>query len=299
VAGDEERWIQVDLRDGRALEAVAAGPPGAMPLVFHNGTPSDAVAPPFLVDAASSHGLSFLSISRPGYAGSQTQHGRRVAGAARDVAAVLDAIGAGSFVTAGWSGGGPHALACAALLPDRCRAAATIAGVAPFAAAGIEWTAGMAAENVEEFGKASAGEAALSQFLRQALPALSGVQPGQVIESLGGLVSEVDKVALTGERAGYLAALFRRAMSAGIAGWRDDDLAFVRDWGFSLNRVTVPVAVWRGDEDRMVPFDHGRWLAGHLPRARAHLLAGQGHLSLFFDYGAEVVADLAALAAAR
>jgi pimeloyl-ACP methyl ester carboxylesterase len=114
-----------------------------------------------MADIAARYGLRTVLHARPGYAGSTPLPGRSVADVAADVAVVVDALGADEFVTVGWSGGGPHALATAALLPDRCLGAATIAGVAPYAAAGLDWLAGMGVENIEEFGAAVAGEPAL------------------------------------------------------------------------------------------------------------------------------------------
>ncbi|HLH28262.1 MAG TPA: alpha/beta fold hydrolase [Acidimicrobiales bacterium] len=290
---DGDRWLDVQV-GGRTIEAVILGPPGALPLVYHGGTPSAAVVYRPLAEAALEQGLSFLTTSRPGYARSTPQRGRSVADVAADTAAVLDAVGAGSFLTLGWSGGGPHALACAALLPDRCRAAATLAGVAPFRA-GFDWMAGMAPENVDEFGAAVAGEEPLTSFLESAAGVLAGVGGDDIAASLGELASEVDRSALTGAFAEYLAESIRRSLSTGIAGWRDDDLAFVKDWGFPLDVISIPVATWQGDQDRMVPFSHSRWLAGAVAGARAHLCSGEGHLSLWESRIAEVVADLAAL----
>ena len=122
------------------------------------------------------------------------------------------------------------------------------------------------------------------------------VTGAQVADALGGLVSAADRAVVTAEFADYLAASFRAALSTGIAGWRDDDLAFVADWGFPVEQAgQVPVAVWQGTEDRMVPHPHGAWLAGHIPGARPHLLTGEGHLTLVRGYGA-VLDDLLDLA---
>lgn len=286
----------VDLPDGRALEVLVAGEPTGLPLVFHWGTPGAAMLYPPMVDAATRRGLRTIVYSRAGYSESTQRPGRAVADIAEDVTAVLAALGADTFVTAGWSGGGPHALACASLLPDRCLAAASIAGVAPFNAEGLDWTAGMGAENIEEFGAATSGEPALTPYLLREAVGLAGVQGPDVAQALGDLVSDVDRRALTGEFAAFLAGSFRKSVSGGIAGWRDDDLAFVRDWGFPLSG-SAPVALWQGDEDRMVPFAHGEWLAAHLPGARVHLLTGQGHLSLVLDSYEEILDDLLALGA--
>jgi pimeloyl-ACP methyl ester carboxylesterase len=287
--------VLVDLPDGRGLEVVISGEPTGLPLVFHSGTPSAAMLYPPMVEAATRRGLRTVVYSRAGYGESTPRPGRAVADIAEDVTAVLAALGADTFVTAGWSGGGPHALACASLLPGRCRAAVSIAGVAPFDAEGLDWTAGMGAENIEEFGAAIGGEPALTPYLLREAEGLAGVQGPDVAQALGDLVSDVDRRALTGEFAEFLAGSFRKSVSGGIAGWRDDDLAFVRDWGFPMPGGT-PVALWQGDEDRMVPFAHGEWLAAHLPGARVHLLAGQGHLSLVLNSYGEILDDLLELA---
>ena len=282
---------RIELADGRTLEYLVEGPDDALPLVLHHGTPGGAVGYPPVTGAATGRGLRTLQYSRPGYGASTPHPGRRVADAAGDVIALLDAIGADEFVTAGWSGGGPHALACAALLPGRCRAAATIAGVAPHNAAGLDWLAGMGAENLDEFGAAVAGEKDLTAYLEQAAAGLTAVQPAEVVAAFGDLLSTADQQALTGGFADYLAESCRHAVSTGIAGWRDDDLAFVTDWGFPLDNLLFPVAVWQGDQDRMVPFTHGQWLAAHVSRATPHLIPGQGHLTLIDNF-ATVLDDL-------
>jgi pimeloyl-ACP methyl ester carboxylesterase len=269
----------LDLPDGRRLEVLVDGPADGMPLVCHWGTPSGAVPYPPMSDAAARRGLRTVVCSRPGYGRSTGRPGRTVADVAADVTAVLDALDADRFVTIGASGGGPHALACAALLTDRCAAAASVAGVAPYRAEGLDWLAGMGEENLVEFGAAVAGEAELSGYLEREAEVLATVQPADIVAAFGDLVSEVDKRSLTGAFAEFIAASVRHAVSTGIAGWCDDDLAFVRDWGFPLGdgaRVTI----WQGAQDRMVPYPHGQWLAAHLPDARAHLLPDEGHLSL-------------------
>ncbi|MFE2431661.1 alpha/beta fold hydrolase [Streptomyces sp. NPDC059373] len=280
------------LADGRTLEYLVAGPADGTPLVLHNGTPSAAVFFEPMVAAAARHGLRVVVHSRPGYAASSPQPGRTVAAVAADVAAILDELGVDRFLTVGWSGGGPHALACAALLPGRCLAAATVAGVAPHGVEGLDWLGGMGAENIEEFGAAAAGEGPLTAFLSAQVPGLAEVQAGEIAAALGDLVSDVDRNALTDEFADYMAATFRAAVSGGIAGWRDDDLAFVGDWGFDLGAVEAPVSVWQGAEDRMVPYAHGRWLASRLTGATVHLEPTEGHLSLVLNAFDDIVTEL-------
>ncbi|MCY1139866.1 alpha/beta hydrolase [Actinoplanes sp. Pm04-4] len=279
---------RIVLPDGRTLEYLVEGPPGALPLVLHHGTPSGAVRFAPIVDSALRHGLRIVEASRPGYGGSTPHPGRRVADVAADTAALLDGLEAAHFVTVGWSGGGPHALACAALLPGRCAGAATIAGVAPYDASGLDWLDGMGEENIAEFQAAADGVQPLDKFLSGMADDLSRVTADDVVAAFGDLLSEVDKRALTGGFADYLAESTRYAVSAGIAGWREDDLAFLADWGFPLTDIRVPVAIWQGDQDRMVPPAHGHWLAHHVPGAEVHLNPDEGHLSLIANFDAIV-----------
>jgi pimeloyl-ACP methyl ester carboxylesterase len=289
--------ITVQAAAGRQLEALAIGPRDGLTVVLHNGTPAGLMPAPAVAAAAAERGLRLVLYARPGYEGSTPDPGRRVRAAAADLAAVLDGLGAGEFVTVGWSGGGPHALACAALLPGRCLAAASMAGAAPHHAEGLDWWHGMASENLAEFRAALAGPEALNGFLEPAARELASITGAGVAAGLGDLASAADKAAVTGEFADYLAASFRAAVAGGIAGWRDDDLAFVTDWGFTMADAGAgaPVAVWQGDQDMMVPWSHGQWLAAHIPGARAHLLPGEGHLTLVHAFGA-ILDDLLDLA---
>jgi pimeloyl-ACP methyl ester carboxylesterase len=297
---DDQAAVQltVPASDGGSLEVLVVGPQDGLPMVFHHGTPGGLAMYKPMVAAAAERGLRTVLYGRPGYGRSTPRPGRQVADAAGDVAAILSELGARQFVTVGWSGGGPHALACACLLPGRCQAAASVAGVAPFEAGGLDWMAGMAEENVGEFTAALKGERELTILLSEFAPALMDITGDQVAASLGGLVCEADVSALRGDLADYLAVSFRTGLSAGIAGWRDDDLAFTRDWGFALAVPggVAPVSVWQGDQDRMVPLTHGQWLARRVPAARSHFLAGVGHLT--FDFG-DVFDDLLGLAGAR
>jgi pimeloyl-ACP methyl ester carboxylesterase len=281
----------------RQLEALVSGPPDGLTVVLQNGTPAGLMAAPLIAAATAERGLRLVLYARPGYEGSTPDPGRQVAGAAADLGAVLDALGAAEFVTVGWSGGGPHALACAALLPGRCLAAATMAGPAPRQADGLDWWQGMGQENLAEFQAAEAGQEALTSFLEPAAREMASLTGADVVAGLGDLVSPADKAAVTAEFADYLAASFRAAVAGGVAGWRDDDLAFVTDWGFAMADASVgaPVAVWQGDQDMMVPWSHGQWLAEHIPGARAHLLPGEGHLTLAHVFGA-ILDDLLDLA---
>jgi len=256
-----------------------SGPPDGLPLVFHHGTPGAATPIRALERATHQRGLRLVTTSRPGYGDSDRQPGRIVADVTDDTAAVLSELRADRCLVAGWSGGGPHALACAARLPQTA-GVLVIAGVAPYGVAGLDWLAGMGEENIAEFGAALAGEAALQPHLEVIAEQLRNITADQVASSMETLLPDVDRAVLTGEFAEDMAAKFREAVRTGVGGWLDDDLAFTRSWGFSLKEISVPVMIWQGRDDLMVPFAHGQWLAGQMPAAAAHLEGGEGHLSI-------------------
>jgi pimeloyl-ACP methyl ester carboxylesterase len=291
--------LLLPLADGRSLAVEVSGPDGGTPLLFLHGTPSAGQQYPPNAAAAAARGLRLVCYSRPGYGDSSRQPGRDVAACAADVAAVADRLGADRFYVAGASGGGPHALACAALLPDRVLACATVAGAAPFDAEGLDFLDGMGRDNHEEFGAAVAGADELREFLERQLPALAELTAGQAAAALGDLVSPVDAATITGEYADYLAASIRGAVADGVWGWLDDDLAFVKPWGFELSDIDVPAFIWQGGQDRMVPFSHGEWLAAHVPGARARLLPEHGHLSIATTMFGEIADELLASAPPR
>jgi pimeloyl-ACP methyl ester carboxylesterase len=271
--------LRVSLDDGRNLDVAVAGAAGDTPIVFHHGTPGSAIVFELFLHEVLARGLRYVASSRPGYGDSTRRAGRTVADCVADTVAVVEQLGHDRFYTAGWSGGAPHAIACAALMPDRVLAAASIAGPAPNGAEGLDWLGGMGEENVEEFGAAIAGPDELRSFLEKVGPEFGSVTGDEIVAALGDLVGEVDRTALTGELGAFLAGNIREGLRNGIWGWFDDDLAFVREWGFDLSALAVPVTVWQGAQDRMVPFSHGEWLAGHAP-VRARLLPEHGHLSL-------------------
>ncbi len=276
--------LHVPTPDGRTLEVLVAGPADGLPLVVHHGTPQGAVPEPALEQAAAERGLRTVAYSRPGYGASTPRTDAlttaTVADDAADVAVILDHLGHDRFVTLGWSGGGPRSLACAAMLPDRCLAAVCGVGLAPPQEFDGDIRDGMGEENVEEYTAAFEGPEALTAVLERFAAGMFGVSTEEIVESMGTLLPPVDRDALTGELAAHMAASMSRAGAQGIVGWLHDDLTHIRPWGFSVADITVPVAVWQGTEDMMVPLAHARWLAATIPGVRTHLVEGEGHLSL-------------------
>lgn len=287
----------IALRDGRQLEVATMGDPSGPTVAFHHGTPG--AAPQFTVFAPIlEHAAVFVVMtSRAGYGPSTRLAGRDVAAVVDDTRAALDHVGRGEYVAAGWSGGGPHALACAALDAPRCRGALSIAGVAPFDA-DFDWTEGMGPENVEEFKLAREGGPVYEATMATVAEILATAQGDDVIELFGGLLSDPDREVLAAEarREEFVASL-RHGLTGEWRGFLDDDQAFLKPWGFRVEDIAVPVALFFGGRDLMVPASHGRWLGTHVPGASVHHFPDDGHLSVFvrhFGALAEVLTSLGA-----
>lgn len=208
------------------------------------------------------------------------QPGRSIASAADDATAIMDSLGVDRYVTWGLSGGGPHALACTALLAEHVTAAASLASVAPWDADGLDVMAGMGEDNIREFGAAVAGPEQLVPFLTEAREEMLAVEPEQIVALLRSIISDVDAAILTGAFGELFHAWGQEGLAGGIEGWKDDDLAFVKPWGFELSAIEVPVLLWQGEQDLMVPPAHGRWLAERIPGVEARLSPEDGHLTL-------------------
>lgn len=280
---DEEATEFVQIADGRTLAYAQIGDPNGTPVFVLHGTPGSRLNgrhpdPSRVADA----GLRVITYDRPGYGRSTRHPGRRVVDCVSDIAAIADALGIERFVVTGGSGGGPHALAAAARLPERVtRAECNVSG-APFDAPGLDWFAGMDPENVKEFGWAMEGENTLVRELqREADQMLSRLDedPASVLD--GFELSAADKAVLqdrvVGER---LRRSMREAVAGGVWGWVDDDLALLKPWGFDVAEIRVPVQVRYGIGDVLAPVGHGEWLARHVPNANVIVDHESGHLSM-------------------
>jgi pimeloyl-ACP methyl ester carboxylesterase len=271
----------VDAHDGRNLRVYEGGDREGFPVVVHHGTPASGRLFHTHVEDARLRGIRLIGYDRPGCCGSTPHPGRTVADAADDVGAIADALALDRFATWGVSGGGPHALACAARLPERVSAAATLAACAPIDAEGLDWTAGMGQTNLEAFAAVRRGPEAHEEYLRREAEQLRTVDAAELEEYFRSLLTPVDRAVLTVELAEYLALCGRDAVNRGIEGWRDDDLEVDRPWGFALEDIRVPVLLWHGRHDLFVPFAHGEWLAARIPGVDARLSEEDGHLTLF------------------
>jgi pimeloyl-ACP methyl ester carboxylesterase len=278
----------VRTKDGRTLAYLERGDPDGAPVVFHHGTPGSRIG--HHPDPAVYEGVRFLSHDRPGYGRSDPAPGRTVASAAEDVRMLADHLGLGRFAVFGVSGGGPHALACAALISARVTRAGVMVGAAPSDDPEFDFTAGMAEVNVTEFGAAREGADALAVVLAPWIEQ-STHDPDGTIDALAAELPEYDRevVSRPDVRAEFRASLVE-SVRQGARGWIDDDLAFAAPWGFELADVRVPTRLWQGEQDVLVPRSHGEYLARRIPGATFELVPGAGHL--LFDHWPDVLAWL-------
>ena len=252
-------------RAAGVLHAYDSGPDAAAPftLVWHHGSPQTGAPLEPVLSAAAARGIRVVSYGRPSYGGSTARPGRDVASASADVVAIADALGLDRLAMMGASGGGPHALAPAALAPERVAGAVTLGGPAPFTEQ-FDWFAGMAAP-------AALRAAREGRVARAAFAEHDEFDPEQFVAA--------DYAALEGDWAS-LGADVARSEAFGPGGFVDDDVALAAPWGFELGDVRAPVLVVQGGEDRVIPPSHGEWLARRIPGADLWLRPADGHISV-------------------
>jgi len=256
----------VRLTDGRLVRVYDTGVgevADAPTVLWHHGSPQTGAPLEPLLSAAAARGIRLLSYGRPSYGGSSPHRGRNVASAGTDVAQIVDALGVARFAVMGASGGGPHALACAAFLPDRVTGVVCLAGLAPFTES-FDWYAGMVAAG--GLRAASAGREARERYAVSAEFDVNSFTPA-------------DWAALNGAWAS-LGADSVQAGAAGPNGLIDDDLAFVAPWGFDVAQIDAPVLLVQGGQDRVVPPTHGDWLMRNCPSSELWLRPRDGHISI-------------------
>ena len=270
----------MDAGGGRKLRVEDGGDRNGRPVLMHHGMPGAGLLYPAEEADARERGIRLIGYDRPGYGGSTPQPGRTVADCAADVRAIARALDIDRLATWGISGGGPHVLACAALLPDLVVAVASLASVAPYGAPGLDYYTGMGEENVTDTKLLLENEPAARLKSRADRERLLGVSAEDMVKAWPSLLSAVDAAAFTPELSQYLVACNQLGLEPGDEGWWDDGVANIRPWGFELGSITVPVQLWHGRHDQFVPFQHGKWLASVIPGVDAHLTDDDGHLTL-------------------
>lgn len=263
--------------DGRRLAVKVSGDPAGRPIVLLHGTPGSRLGPSPRGKVLYALGVRLVAFDRPGYGRSDRLAARRVSDVAADVAAIADALELDRFAVLGRSGGGPHALACAALLPGRVDRAGILVSLAPWAAEGLDWFAGMAESNVGSYTAAVSSPGLLTTRLVETAARIKA-DPASHLATLGQELPEADRhvVADAGIRV-LLARTFAEALRTSAEGWIDDALAFCSPWGFDPSSIRVPVLVWHGGDDVFSPVSHSRWLAQRIPCAIMAVHPGAAH----------------------
>lgn len=264
-------------RDGRALTYAQHGDPAGRPVFVMHGTPGSRIGPIPRASRLYPQGVRLIAYDRPGYGGSDRLPGRAVGHAASDVVELADALKIERFAVVGRSGGAPHALACAAMLPERITRVAALVACAPYTLMGPNWYDGMTGSNVREYGTAEAGEEALAAYLGALAAAIRADPESHLPFDRNDLVRSDRLVMADYGIRGMLFDNFREALRRTPYGWIDDSLSLVRPWGFDPASISAPVRLWHGAEDVYAPVAHTRWLAARIPRAEMVIQLESGH----------------------
>ena len=270
----------ISTEDGRKIRINEVGQPDGVPVLVLRGTPQSRLLYDAWVKDAKLRGIRLIAYERPGYGGSTALPGRTVASAANDVAAIAKALGLNRLAVWGISGGGPHALACAALLPGLVVAAAALASLAPYSADGLDYFAGMGESNIALMRAALKGREACEQFVEGEAADLLRATAETVMQAFHSLLCPVDAAVLTTDFANFVVRSVYEGIGERRSGWVDDEIAFTTPWGFELSQIRIPVLLMHGEQDQMVPVSHGKWLASKIPNVDARLLSNDGHLTL-------------------
>ena len=278
----------IESADGRKLAVTDGGDPDGVPVLVHNGTPNSRLQYGPDVAVAREHGVRMITYDRPGYGESTAHPGRTVADCAADVRAIAAGLGIDRMLSWGVSGGGPHVLACAALLPDLIPAAASLASVAPWGAEGLDFFDGMGELNADEYHLFLKDRVAARAKLETDRVEMLAANAEQVFVLIKTLVSPADAAVFTPELAQYFVDSGLAGLGPGGEGWWEDAVAHADPWGFALTDISIPVLLLHGRQDRFVPFGHGVWLAAHVPGVEARLTDEDGHLTLTVHHLGEV-----------
>ncbi|MFB4300785.1 alpha/beta hydrolase [Actinomadura sp. NTSP31] len=271
----------VPAADGRGLAVEEWGEPAGRPVFLLHGTPGSRLGPIPRPMVLYQLGIRLITFDRPGYGRSDRRIGRAVADVADDVRRIANALELREFAVLGRSGGGPHALACAALLPGRASRVAALVGLAPAQAEGLDWFEGMAASNTREYLAVRRQGPLVSARLRSVADRIRA-DPAQYVADLSAELTQSDRrvVSDAGMRR-MLRETFAEAFRTSADGWIDDLLAFCAPWGFELGDIVVPTMLWHGANDTFSPAGHSRWLADRIPTSTVVVQPGSAHFGAF------------------
>jgi pimeloyl-ACP methyl ester carboxylesterase len=168
------------------------------------------------------------------------------------------------------------------MLPDLVCAVATLGSIAPYGQPDLDYFTGMGQDNIDDMELQLRDPGAAQQKLAADRSGLMGTTVDQIGGFAASLVSSEDAAAMRAGLAAFWLSSMQLGLEAGDRGWWDDSVADLGDWGFDLGDIAVPVQLWHGRHDQFVPFQHGEWLARHIPGVDAHLTDDDGHMTLFF-----------------
>ncbi|MGX1368883.1 pimeloyl-ACP methyl ester carboxylesterase [Streptomyces canus] len=264
-------------RDGRRLSVEERGDPKGRPVFLLHGTPGSRLGPAPRPSVLYRMGVRLITFDRPGYGGSDRSVGRTVSAAAEDVRLIADALGIGRFGVVGRSGGAPHALACAALIPERTARTGALVGLAPPDAADLDWFDGMTEANVHAYVNAAAGRHRLTAALGLRSLTIRADPAAIVAEMRSGLPESDRRIVADAGIQAMLERNFAEGLRRSADGWVDDVMAFSTGWGFDLTDITAPVVLWHGAEDIFAPVEHTRWLGRNIPGALVEVEPDAAH----------------------
>jgi pimeloyl-ACP methyl ester carboxylesterase len=269
----------IELPDGRQVPYAECGDPLGVPLLYLHGAPGSRLEAnpdsPFAADLANA-GVRCIGMDRPGYGLSPPLANRDIYAQAADVEAFADHLGLDRFLVVGWSFGGPLALAAGARLPDRIVGVGTIASIAPIDGAGLE---GMGERSFLELARRDPDE--LRAQMKDLAASMRQDPATASLSMIGPLLNDADiEFTLRPEVNPFMMADLAESARADYAGYADDCIAQVADWGFDLTDVSVPVRLAHGTDDRIIPIRHSRYLADVLPKASFTEHQGDGHISV-------------------
>lgn len=272
----------INTPDGRVLCLEEAGDPAGSAVLVQNGAPSSRHLYPPHAASALEHGIRLIAYDRPGYGRSTPQPGRSMVDCVNDVRTIAEALSIRRLAVWGFSMGGPHALACAAALPDIVSAVAVLASYAPFGSPGLDYGSKAARQEFEDEATAirTDPEKVHATFKAPTEQALAWT-PETLLESWRAALSPSEVATLTPDFADYRVRAYHSGLGPGDEGWWEDEVAYFQPWGFAIESIDVPVILCQGDQDDRVPLGHFRWLAEHIPDVEDRLQPGAGHLSLF------------------
>ncbi|MFF4245012.1 alpha/beta fold hydrolase [Streptomyces sp. NPDC001822] len=268
---------RVRTADGRHLMVERQGDPRGRPVFLLHGMPGSRLGPAPRGMVLYQRKTQLITYDRPGYGGSDRLPGRRVRDVVEDVRAIADSLGLERFAVVGRSGGAPHALACAALMPERVTRGAALVSLAPWDAVGLDWFDGMAASNVLAYSTAAADPDGLAEsFISRSAEIRQN--PVRLLDDLRRELTDSDRTVVNdaGIRT-MLLANYREGLRTSAYGWIDDAIAFCRPWGFDPAEIRCPVMLWHGVKDVFSPVGHSRWLAGRIPGATTVLEPAAAH----------------------